>query len=275
MKTRVGYLGQVGTFSEIAVLSYFHDDEAERIGMKSFREMLEALENKELDYAVLPVENTTTGIISRTYDLLKSYEVFAVGEAVIQIAEDLIVLPGTKIEEIRTVYSHPEALSQCSGFFEAHPTIRQVPYNDTAKSAEHVKNSNDRSIAALGSWRAREAYGLESLLQGVQNLKNNMTRFLIVSNKRIVQPEADKVSLMMVLRHKPGTLYNILGILAKNGVNVLKLESRPIQEHPFEYFFYIDFEGNTETRLTQEILKEMGQRCTEMRVLGCYKAVRI
>lgn len=273
MKTRVGYLGQVGTFSEIAVLSYFHDGEAERIGMKSFREMLEALENKELDYAVLPVENTTTGIISRTYDLLKSYEVFAVGEAVIQIAEDLIVLPGTKIEEIRTVYSHPEALSQCSGFFEAHPTIRQVPYNDTAKSAELVKNSNDRSIAALGSWRAREAYGLESLLQGVQNLKNNMTRFLIVSNKRIVQPEADKVSLMMVLRHKPGTLYNILGILAKNGVNVLKLESRPIQEHPFEYFFYIDFEGNTETRLTQEILKEMGQRCTEMRVLGCYKAV--
>lgn len=272
MKIRVGFQGHNGTFSEIAALQYFRDTDIEQVGFRNFHEIMKAVESKELDYAMIPVENTTTGIISRTYDLFKEYEVCAVGEIDIPIREDLIVIPGTKIEEIKEVYSHPEALSQCAGFFETHPDLRQVPFQDTARSVEYIKECGDRSKAALGSWRAREYYGMESLMSEIQDLKTNVTRFLVIAPKGTPYPEnADKISMMMVLNHRPGALYNILGILAKNGVNVLKLESRPIQGKMFEYLFYIDFEGNIADRNTAAVIHEMDLRCVRTRILGCYK----
>jgi chorismate mutase/prephenate dehydratase len=137
---------------------------------------------------------------------------------------------------------------------------------------EYVKECNDRSKAALGSWRAREYYGLESLEAEVQDSDTNMTRFLVITNREIIDPAADKISMMMILKHRPGALYNILGILAKNGINILKLESRPIPGQIFEYMFYIDFEGNVSDRNMKEVLRELEMRCQTMRVLGCYKA---
>lgn len=276
MKIRVGFQGHNGTFSEIAALEYFRGKDIEQTGFRNFREILHAVEAGELDYAMIPVENTTTGIISRTYDLLKDFEVKAVGEIDIPIHEDLIVIPGTKLEEIREVYSHPEALSQCSGFFEAHPDIKSVPFQDTARSVEYVRETGDRSKAALGSWRAREYYGMESLLERVQDLKTNVTRFLVIAPAAHPYPEdADKISMMMVLNHRPGALYNILGILAKNGVNVLKLESRPIPGAMFEYLFYIDFEGSIRSRAIAAMIHEMELRCLRTRILGCYKRAEI
>ncbi|MBR4445203.1 MAG: prephenate dehydratase [Solobacterium sp.] len=271
MSIKVGYLGKHGTYSEIAAMQAFPRD-AETVSGKDFPGILQDVERGALDYAVIPVENTTTGIIARSYDLFIQYDIHAVGETIVPVREDLIALPGTKIEEIREVVSHPEALSQCAGFFASHPGIRQVPFQDTASAVAYVKEKNDRTVAALGSWRAREYYGLEALMTDVQDSKSNMTRFLVIAKDAVVTKEADKISIMLVLRHVPGALYNMLGDLARNGVNILRLESRPIADRPFEYRFYIDFEGNSETRQMKEILGSIFLHSREHRLIGCYKA---
>lgn len=272
MSDRVGYQGTNGTFSEIAAVRYFAGQDIEPVGYKNFPSILKDVSSGVLDYAVLPVENTTTGIISRTYDLFKDYDIHAVGEINVQIAENLIVVPGTKMEEIREAYSHPEALSQCQGFFEKHPQIKAMAWQDTAKSVEYVKECNDHSKAALASWRAAEYYEMESLEEHVQDLETNMTRFLVVTNKDIVVKDANKVSMMIVIESRPGSLYNILGILAKKGINITKLESRPIPGKIFEYLFYIDFEGNLKNRFVKEAMHELQLRCSECIVFGNYIA---
>lgn len=267
---KVGYQGNHGTFSEIAALEYFQGKEIEQVGYKNFPDILKDVENDTLAYAVLPVENTTTGIIARTYDLFQKYDIHAVGEINVPIHEDLIVIPGTRIEQIHQVYSHPEALSQCTGFFAAHPEIQSVPYQDTAKSVEYIKTENDSSKAALGSWRAREYYQMESLQSSVQDSSMNMTRFLVISHKDEIVTGANKISLMLVLRHTPGALYNTLGIISKRGINVLKLESRPIQGRVFEYLFYMDITGNLQQRDIKEMLHELEARCEDVKVFGNY-----
>lgn len=270
--TRVGYQGNHGTFSEIAALEYFAKEPIEAVGYKNFPSILEDVEKGVLDYAVLPVENTTTGIIARTYDLFQKYQIRAVGEINVPIHEDLIGLPSAKLEEIKEVYSHPEALSQCTNFFEAHPSIQTVPYQDTAKSVEYVKQQQDPSKAALGSWRAAEYYQLASLQKAVQDSATNMTRFLVITHKEETTEDADKISMMLILRHTPGALYNALGIISKRGINILKLESRPIQGRIFEYLFYIDITGNLKQKDIKEMLHELDQRCEKCIVFGNYKA---
>ena len=272
MSDKVGYQGTNGTFSEIAALRYFEGNEIEQLGYKNFPSILKDVSEGVLDYAVLPVENTTTGIIARTYDLFRHYDIHAVGEINVPIVEDLIVVPGTKIEEIREAYSHPEALSQCQGFFDAHPWIKPVAWQDTAKSVEYVKECNDHTKAALGSWRAREYYGMESLMEAVQDSKTNMTRFLVVTHQDLLVKDADKVSMMITIKSHPGSLYNILGILAKRGINITKLESRPLPGKIFEYLFYIDFVGNLKNRDVKEAVHEMKLRCEECIIFGNYKA---
>lgn len=270
MEVKVGYQGTNGTFSEIAVMRYFKDTDYEPHSYKSFTDILNDLDCGVIDCALLPVENTTTGVISRSIDLFRNYGLHAVGEITVEIRENLIAVPGTKIEEIREVYSHPEAISQCSGFFESHPGIKAVAYQDTAKAAEYIKTCNDHSKAALASERAAEFYGLESLLCGVQNSNTNMTRFLCVTEQNYISPEADKISLYFAVKHEPGTLYQVLGVLADRKLNMLKLESRPIPGSVFEYCFYLDFSGNLNDDNVKEALKEIRRRCVECRVLGCY-----
>ncbi len=269
---KVGYQGNNGTFSEIAAVKYFKDEEIERIGYTNFKDIIDAVVNGDLDYAILPVENTTTGIIARSYDLFKDNDIYAIGEINIPIKEDLIVVPGTKIEDIKEVYSHPEALSQCQDFLDKHPNIKAIPYQDTAKSVEYIKNCNDKSKAAFGSYLAREYYGLESLLEEIQDSEVNMTRFLVITKDIIENKKANKISMVLVLKHRPGALYNLLGILSKSGINILKLESRPIPNKVFEYMFYIDFEGNVSNREMKEVLKEIELHCLESKILGNYEA---
>lgn len=273
--TKVGYQGNHGTFSEIAALQYFKDQEIESIGYKNFPLIMQDVEKEVLDYAVVPVENTTTGIIARTYDLFQKYQIHIVGEINVPIRENLIVLPGTKLEQIHQVYSHPEALSQCAEFFAAHPAIQEVPYQDTAKSVEYIKEQKDPSKAALGSWRAAEYYRMESLEEAVQDSSTNMTRFFVITHKEEVIEDADKISMMLVLRHTPGSLYNTLGIISKRGINLLKLESRPLPGKMFEYLFYIDITGNLKQKDLKEMLHELEQRCVECKVFGNYKAAEL
>ncbi len=272
---KVGLQGNHGTFSEIAVVKYFAQEEIEEIAYRNFVEIMNDLENHSIDYAVLPVENTTTGIIARTYDLFQYYHIHAIGEVLVPIREDLIVVPGTKLEEIREVYSHPEALSQCSQFFDQNPQMKAVPYQDTAKSVEYVKECNDPSKAALGSYLAGEYYEMESLLQSVQDSKTNMTRFLVVTWREEEPSIANKTSLMIKCNHEPGSLYRVLGILAQRHINMVKLESRPVAGKVFEYQFYLDIEGTQKDENVLAAMEEMQEHCIELRSFGSYEAAKV
>ena len=245
-KIKVGYQGAHGTFSEIAVQEFFKDRPFTACNYANFPSIIADVESGAIDYALLPVENTTTGIIYRTYDLLKDSDIFAVGEILVRIDEQLIGLPGTNIEDLREVYSHPEPLDQCSGFFAAHPWIKPVTYQDTAKSVEYVAQCQDPSKAALGSWLAAEYYHLPILKERVQDNQLNTTRFFCVAKGEQTVQEADKISM-------------------------LKLESRPIRGRMFEYCFYIDFDGSLLQPKTQEAIAEVREHCLEVKVLGSYK----
>ena len=268
MTTRVGYQGTNGTFSEIAVMRYFEGRDYEPKNYKNFIDILNDCDSGLLDYALLPVENTTTGVIARTVDLFRNYGIHAVGEITVPIREDLISIPGAKLEDIKEVYSHPEAITQCSEFFAAHPDIKAIAFQDTARSVEYVKECADPSKAALGSSRAAEYYGLESILHSVQDSSTNMTRFLCVTEKNEVDPEANKISLYFAVKHEPGSLYQVLGVLADRKLNMVKLESRPIPGQIFEYCFYLDFSGNLNDDNVRQALTEIRKRCVECRVLG-------
>lgn len=275
MAIKVGFQGNHGTFSEIAALQYFKDKEYDALGYKNFPSIMKDVESGVLDYALLPVENTTTGIIARTYDLFRQYNIHAIGEWNVPVRQNLIVTPGTKIEDIKEVYSHPEALSQCHNFFAEHPDILQVPYQDTAKAVEYIAECKDPSKAAIGSWRASEYYHLPSLMEHIQDKNTNMTRFLCITAKEEEDPEANKISMSLILKHRPGTLYNALGILAKRGINIEKLESRPLPDSVFEYLFYIDFLGSMKNKDVKEAIKELQLHCSEAKILGCYKKAEV
>ena len=269
---RVGIQGSHGTFSEIAAVRYFAGTEAERIGYPNFPAIMKDLDSHQLDYAVLPVENTTTGIISRTYDLFQYHDIHAVGEVLVPIKENLIVIPGTKLEDIRHVYSHPEALSQCQHFVAEHPACHPVTYQDTSKSVEFVRNSGDKSNAALASYLAAEYYGMSSLLENVNDSTLNMTRFLVVTWRHESHPEADKTSLMLVLKHEPGSLYRALAELADAHIDMVKLESRPLPGRIFEYMFYVDIIGNEQDPHIHAALEALAAHCVTLRSFGSYKA---
>lgn len=274
MTLKVGYQGNHGTFSEIAALRYFADRPFIQKGYSNFTDILNDCDSGELDYALLPVENTTTGIIARTYDLFQKHHVHAVGEINVPIHDDLIVLPGTAIEDIREVYSHPEAISQCSRFFSEHPQMKPVYYQDTAKSVEYIKSCGRKEKAALASSRAAEYYEMESLQKNVQNSMTNITRFFCVTAHEETVQDADKISMMLILKHQPGSLYQVLKVLADRSINLLKLESRPIQGKVFEYSFYLDFCGNTADPEMQKILSQIQECSISMSVLGCYRAAQ-
>lgn len=272
---RVGYQGAHGTFSEIAVHQFFQQEEIEAANYTNFKSIIHDVEEGIIDYALLPVENTTTGIIYRTYDLLKDSSIFAMGEVNVRINENLIGLPGTKLEEIKEVYSHPEPLDQCQGFFAAHPWMKPIAYQDTAKSVEYVAACQDKSKAALASCLAAEYYQLPILAENVQDNQLNTTRFFCVCNGERRVEQANKTSMYFVVNHQPGALSEVIQIFAKRGINMLKLESRPIRNRLFEYCFYIDFDGSLVQTNTQEAIAEVAQHCLEVKVLGSYQKAKI
>ena len=268
----IGYQGVSGAFSETAVRTLFGDREYDDRGYSDFISLLGDVESGAVDYAVIPVENTTTGIIARTYDHLQHYDIHIVGETVVPIRECLIANPGSKIEDIREVYSHPEALSQCQQLFEQYPEMSPHAHEDTALSVSYIRDLGDNTKAALASELAAETYGMEILLPNVQDNNVNMTRFLCVTAREEYPKDADKVSLRMVTSHTPGALFNALGIFASLNINVLKLESRPIFGRVFEYCFYLDFSGSLEDPDVKEALRRLEYDCTELNVFGNYKA---
>lgn len=268
---RVGYQGVSGAFSETAARKYFGEGDYEVLGYSDFISLFKDTESGALDYAMFPVENTTTGIIARTYDHFQYYDVHIVGETVVPIRECLIALPGTEIEEIEEVFSHPEALSQCRKLFEQYPNMTPRAHEDTALSVSYIKEIGDKKKAALASELAAEKYGMDILISDVQDNDVNMTRFLCLTAKEGYPDDADKVSIRLVTSHTPGSLYNALGILASFNINMLRLESRPIYGRIFDYCFYIDFTGSLRDPNVREALRRLEYDCVELNVFGNYR----
>ncbi len=266
---KVVYQGVEGAYSHGAALAYF-GDEADVYHVRTFEDAMRAVESGEADFGVLPIENSSAGAVSDNYDLLLRHDNVIVGEICIPVNHMLLGIPGAALEDIRTVYSHPQALMQSSQYLNAHPQWQQFSVANTAVAAKKVLEDQDMSQAAVASHVAGKLYGLVPLAEGINHNKNNTTRFIILARDHIYCKDAAKISFCFELPHKSGTLYNMLGNLIYNGVNMRMIESRPILGRNWEYRFFVDIEGNLGEPSIENALKGVAEEAANMRILGNY-----
>ena len=267
---RVVYQGEPGCYSEEAAVGFFGPEVSSR-GLAWFPDVFAALERGEADYAVLPVENSSTGSIRQVYDLLAQYNYYVVGECQVKVEHCLMALPGAALEDIQAVYSHEQGLMQCERYLDAHWGWRRVPTLDTADSAKQVAESGDRTAAAICSRRAAQIYGLHILAEGVNYNAMNHTRFVVVSPVLELRPGRNKISAVFRLPHQSGSLHEILTVFAVQGLNLLKIESRPIPGRGWEYLFFLDFTGDLAAPEMDGVLHGLGQLAAEFRILGNFR----
>ena len=271
---RVSYQGAEGSYSHLAAQRQYSGRPGGVLltGCESFRRAAESVLSGEADLALLPIENTTAGSINETYDLLGEGGLTITGEVIAAIEHCLLALPGTTIAELAAALSHPQALAQCEGFFRAHPHVRAQAEFDTAGAARKVRELGDRRLGAIASFAAASTYGLEVLARGIQTQAGNSTRFVEVGLHAVPVAEGAraKSSLLLVLADRPGVLGEILQELARRGLNLTKLESRPIPGNPWSYRFYLDVDGHSSATAFQEALAALAGLTTELRLLGTY-----
>ena len=265
---KIGYLGEKGSFSYIAAKECFNDSQLN--SYHRFEDIFKAVESGSVEKAVLPIENTSTGSIIEVYDLLKKYHMQIVGEKNIEINHFLLAKPGVTIDEIEKVYSHPQALSQSKDFLKNY-NWQLINSENTSSSALMVHESKERNIAAIASLEAAKLYDLNVLKDNINYNEKNITRFIIISKRKERIKTADKITLGFSVAHEPGALYDVLGIFQKNKINLYKLESRPIIQSPFEYYFYADLAGNIEDEKIQRVLEEVKGNSLSMKLYGNYK----
>ncbi len=267
-KCRVVFQGAEGAYSQAAMMEYF-GDEVDSFNVNTFRDAMLAIDEGSADFAVLPIENSSAGIVSEIYDLLVEFENYIVGEQIIKIEHCLMASPGAKIEDIRTVYSHPQSLMQSSHYlFETG--WQQISMKNNAFAAKKVADDKDRTQAAIAGETAAKIYGLDILKRGVNDLKDNSTRFIIITNQKVFAKGASKISLCFEVNHESGALYHALSHLMYNGLNVTKIESRPIAGRNWEYRFFLDFEGNLTDSAVRNALRGLREETRNMKVLGNY-----
>ncbi len=271
---RVGYQGSEGAYSELAAKHHFKGaaKPLRCVGYHSFRQMLEALKSRELDYAVLPIENSIAGSINESYDLLARMGLSLVGEEFQPIAHCLIGAADVAVTDIRRVYSHPVALAQCGEFLETLEDCHVEAFVDTAMSVAKVKQDADPTQAAIASEQAAALHGLPILRRDIADHPENYTRMVVVaSDPAHYEPGVPcKTSLIFSTIHEQGALARCIAIFADRGLNLTKIESRPKPDTPFEYIFYVDFEGNIDRETTQAALRELEDVTTFLTVLGSY-----
>ncbi len=266
---RVIFQGTEGSFSQEAMFKYFGKD-IKSLSVSTFREAMSMIDEGFADFAVLPIENSSAGIVSQNYDLLVEFENYIVAELVIPVNHCLLGLPGAGIDDIREVYSHPQALMQCSDFLEEHGGIRKKEYENTALAAKHIKELNDISKAAIASRHCAELYGLDIIADGINFDPTNSTRFIVVTNQKVFVKDARKVSVCFEIPHRTGSLYHILSHFFYNDLNMNRIESRPISERPWEYRFFIDFDGNLSNSGVKNALHGLREETINMKILGNY-----
>lgn len=267
-RARVVFQGAEGAYSQAAMTQYF-GEQIQSFHVDTFRDAMSAIDEGRADFAVLPIENSTAGIVSEIYDLLVEFENYIVGEQIIQVRHCLLGVPGTKIEDIHTVYSHPQSLMQSSRFLAGYDW-KQISMQNNAFAAQKVAEEGDRSQAAVASEYAAKVYGLEVLRRGVNQEQDNSTRFIIVTNQKIFRKDAGKVSICFELPHQSGSLYHMLSHFIYNNLNMCRIESRPIEDRSWEYRFFIDFEGNLADSAVKNALRGLRDEARNMKILGNY-----
>ena len=265
---RVVFQGANGAYSEAAMIKYF-GSAVNSFHVDTFREAMEAIDEGAADFAVLPIENSTAGIVSENYDLLAEYEDYIVGEQIIKIEHCLMGIPGTKMEEIKTVYSHPQSLMQSAKFLSMHDW-QQISMQNNAFAAKRVATDGRMDQAAIASEHAAEIYGLEVLKKGVNQSDANSTRFIIVTNQRIFLKNARKISICFEVPHESGSLYHVLSHFIYNDLNMTRIESRPIPDRSWEYRFFVDFDGNLADEAVKNALRGIREEAIGLRILGNY-----
>lgn len=267
---RVAYQGEQGAYGEEAVLAFFGES-AQPVPLASLDDVFHAVVAGKVERAVAAIENSQAGSIHRTYDLLRGHDLFVVGEVEVVVDHCLLALPGERIEDVRRVHSHPVALAQCEAFLH-ELRAEAVAHEDTAGSARMVAQRALRGEAAIASRRAGELYGLAVLAERIQTVKDNRTRFLVLSRESAARSEGpQKTALVMTTDHSPGALYRALGAFANRDVNLLRLESRPSRGSPWEYVFYLDVEGHRDDASVREALAQLARLTSMLKVLGSFR----
>lgn len=264
---KVVYQGVPGAYSHQAMMQYFGED-VDHFHVPTFREAMEAIRDEKADYAVLPIENTTAGIVNDVYDLLVEFDNIIVDYTDVIVQHALLGLPNADMDQICVVYSHPQGLMQCSRFLDEHKQWQRIAQANTAGSAKKVLEEGNPRHAAIASTNAAKVYGLKVLQENINYNDKNTTRFIIVSKNKIFREDASRISICFALSNESGTLYNLLAHFTYNGLNMTKIESRPIPEKPFEYRFFVEFEGNLEDSGVRNAIKGIKCESNECKVIG-------
>jgi len=270
---RIAFQGERGAFSEEAVVKLLGES-VRLVPRPTFESLFSAISEGAADFALAPIENSLAGSVHQSYDLLLESGLHIISEVTIPIVHNLIGCPGATLDAIRVVQSHPVALAQCLGFFVQHPAIQRIASSDTAGSVREVLERGDATFAAIAGRRASELHGGAILLEHLEDHRENYTRFVLLSSNEETKADASKISLVVRVKHQPGALYSALGVFARRGIDLLKIESRPLKGSPWHYSFYLDIGGSTTDETVHEALAELSERAEEFRILGCYPSAR-
>jgi prephenate dehydratase len=266
---RVAFQGERGAFSEEAAVKLL-GEEITLVPRPTFEAAFNAISDGAADYILAPIENSLAGSVHRSFDLLVDSPLNILAEVIIPIAHNLIAVPGAKFEEIAVVESHPVALAQCEQFFSAHPRLKRIATEDTAGSVRDVVASGDRSRGAIAGRRAAEIYGGSILREHLEDNRENYTRFLLLSESAASPDDADKLSLVFQLDHRPRALHNALEPFARRNLNLMKIESRPVHGRPWQYRFYLDLHASRRDPEVAAALRELEALVVQLRILGSY-----
>jgi prephenate dehydratase len=266
----VGFQGERGAYSELAVYKHFGEGEVNVIPFEDLSDVFDAVVSGQVQLGIVPIENSLAGSIGETFDLLINLDVTIAGEVAIAISHCLIGNKGGTVKDVKRVYSHPQALEQCREFL-SKMKLEQVPAYDTAGSVKLVKQLEKKENAAIASEVAAKIYEMEILAKNIEDEKTNQTRFLIISKKERAPPtSSDKTSVIFSTKHAPGALVRALSCLSSWGINMDRIESRPMRSKPWEYFFYVDFDGHQENERVREALADLKKNSEYIKILGSY-----
>lgn len=266
----IACFGSAGSFSHQALEEYFVQQKHTCIHYNTFEEVISNVASGKTAYGVLPIENSSTGGITEVYDLLRHYDCHIIGEHCIKIEQNLLGCNGASLNTVKKVYSHPQGFKQCSNFFHDYEHIEQLPFFSTSKSAEEVALKQDISLGAVAGKMAADLYNLQIIAPAINSNNNNCTRFIIIAKEAVSNIQADKITMIVAVKHETGSLYKILEEFYNAGLNLINLESRPMEGKSWEYFFYIDVIGHLEDSAIKQVMQNIESKTTYLKILGNY-----